>query len=112
MGPADPFKYYETLFKLPFCINNVYEMPNPSIQKKKLTKNSRSVQLRSEKLPDGSIAYDTNPKRIWESEAILRAHKLTNFRTCLNNLRKPREVCKLSSTSFISTIGITYGAIF
>lgn len=86
VGPTQPYKYYETQFKLPFCIIAAYAMLSQSIQTQNLTKNSRAVQLLIAKLRDGSIPHDTDPKRIWESESIFRVPNLQNFSTCLNNL--------------------------
>lgn len=54
----------------------------------KLTATSPAVQLLQQKFEKGEVQQSTDPKSIWESENIFQEHKLDNFRTCVNRLKR------------------------
>ena len=54
----------------------------------KLTKNSLAVKTLNSMLSSGELSGTDNPKSVWESNHLFKSHKLPNFRTCYNRLRK------------------------
>lgn len=57
----------------------------------RLTKTSRAVKLLRSKFETGEVTGREDPKEFWQSEVVFQEHKLTNFRTCYNNIRKDFE---------------------
>lgn len=56
----------------------------------KLTANSAARKLLVQEFANGEITGDEDPKDVWESDSIFQQHKLSNFRTHYNNLRRNR----------------------
>lgn len=57
-------------------------------QNARLTRDSKAVVLIQELIASGKINQSTEPKAVWLSDPIFQAHKLANFRTCFNNIKK------------------------
>ena len=54
----------------------------------RLTKSSDAVIKLREKLERGELKGTEDPKQVWLSEPLFQMHKIENFRTCWNNLKK------------------------
>jgi len=54
----------------------------------KLTAKSPARLLLRQKFDDRHLTGDEDPKDVWESEALFKEHKLENFRTHYNRMRK------------------------
>lgn len=63
----------------------------------KLTANSPARLLLLQKFLNGDIRGDEDPKEVWQSEDVFMEHKLSNFRTHYNNMRRnpPKKDGKL-----------------
>ena len=59
-----------------------------SRQNSRLTRDSQAVVKLIEGFANGSISTSSEPKTVWTSDPVFSAHKLNNFRTCFNNIRK------------------------
>lgn len=75
-------------------------------QNSRLTRDSQAVVKLTALFSDGKIAPGTEPKAVWLSDPVFHVHKLHNFRTCFNNIRK--EVMDGKSEGKISTIFIIF----
>lgn len=54
----------------------------------RLTINSKAMILLKKKFENGDISAEDTPKSIWGSELVFMEHKLDNFRTRFNKLKK------------------------
>ena len=54
----------------------------------KLTATSPARMLLVSKFLSGEITGEEDPKSVWESDPVFKAHKLANFRVHYNDLRK------------------------
>lgn len=54
----------------------------------RLTKGSKAVKLLRSKFQKGEITGKEDPKLVWQSDDVFKQHKLPNFRTCYNNVKK------------------------
>lgn len=59
-----------------------------SRQNNRLTRDSQAVVKRIALFSDGKISASAEAKAVWLSDPVFQAHKLHNFRTCYNNIRK------------------------
>ena len=59
-----------------------------SRQNTRLTRDSKAVVRLQELFAAGKIDHSTEPKATWLSDSVFTAHKLANFRTCFNNMKK------------------------
>ena len=53
-----------------------------------LSKNSPAVAKLHEKFSSGQLTGKEQPKDVWLSDPIFQQHKLENFRTCYNKVKK------------------------
>ena len=65
-------------------------------QNTRLTRDSQAVVKLIEGFTNGSISVTSEPKTVWLSDPVFTAHKLNNFRTCFNNIRKEFQDQKAS----------------
>ena len=57
-------------------------------QNSRLTRDSKAVVLIQELLASRKITQSTERKTVWLTDPIFQAHKLANFRTCFNNIKR------------------------
>ena len=60
---------------------------NPAMPNHRLRKDSAAVHRLTEKFEKGEITGAEDPKEVWLSDTLFQNHKLSNFRTCYNNVR-------------------------
>lgn len=58
------------------------------LQNSRLTKGSKAVSLLYSLFQSGKLGRDSEPKPIWLSNPLFMNHKIQNFRTCFNNVKK------------------------
>lgn len=54
----------------------------------RLSKDSQAVVKLYDLFAKGIINGSEEPKSVWQSDPIFQVHKLNNFRTCYNNIRR------------------------
>lgn len=57
-------------------------------QNARLTRDSKAVVKLQEMFASGQITGTEEPKAVWLADPVFHAHKLNNFRTCFNNIKK------------------------
>lgn len=57
----------------------------------KLTESSQAVKILRAKFRTGEVTGKEKPKAVWESDPAFQKHRLNNFRTCFNKIKKQLE---------------------
>lgn len=58
------------------------------LQNSRLTKSSKAVSLLYSMFESGQLGKNSDPKPVWLSNPVFMNHKIQNFRTCFNNIKK------------------------
>ena len=75
-------------------------------QNNRLSQDSKAVVRLVELFANGTVSSKSEPKAVWLSVPTFQIHKLNNFRTCFNNIRKDYLTDKISGNFTVFSVFI------